>query len=215
MDYQGNYFPDEQGEPIPKPLRIVKGIFKWTMYGISFIIYILIFCMLIFNRDSKILEKNYMAELDEFQSDAESTELYRINTKIFMNEDGSLQLHNVDYSDEFGIIEIGIKYNAKKLTDNNKKDALTFSLTDTNGNEYQLAKIVSDSGGRYGFSRVSFIGIDIDLDSNDLRYDPKSGVSRTNTLYKLNVYRKSDGQLLYEFDLYDNSVTFTRTEYND
>ncbi|MBE6692811.1 MAG: hypothetical protein E7586_05780 [Ruminococcaceae bacterium] len=216
MDYQGNYFPDEPDEHQSKAYKIIKGTFKWIMYGISFIIYALIFVILFINRDSKILEKNYIHNLSEYESiNTEGNSLYRINTKIFMNEDGSLQLHNLDYSEEFSVIEIGVKFNAKKLTDGLRENALDFVLSDENGNIYPIINTINESRGRYGFNRIMFGGINIDLDSNDLRYDSEHPTeARSNEKYTLSVYRKSDNSLLYEFLVYDNTTTFSRTEYN-
>lgn len=230
MDYQGNYFPEEQDENSSKTYRVVKGIFKWTMYGISFLLYAVLFVILFINRDSKILEKNYMAELSVFDGvDTDDIDLYRINTRDFMNEiesedsdnesdldPGSLQVYNVDYSDEYGVIEIGIKFNANKLTGGDNGDALEYVLTDSQGNTYPLVHRVTDSGGRYGFARICFSGLDIDLDSNDLRYEEgKTDIVRTDVSYKLAVSKKSDGHLLYEFNIYDNTVTFGSTDYED
>lgn len=217
MDYQGNYFPEEKDENESKVYRIIKGIFKWTMYSLSFIVYAILFTVLFINRDSKILEKNYMASLPVMENvDTDSLELFRINTKVFMNEDGSMQLHNVDYSDEYGVMEIGVKFNAKKLTDNDRGDCLNYVLSDAKGNTYNLEKIVTDSGGRYGFARICFTGLDIDLDSNDLRYDAEHPTElRSNEVYTLTVTRKSDGKNIYVFTIYDNSVTFTRTDYEE
>lgn len=217
MDYQGNYFPEDRDERESKVYRTVKNIFKWTMYGISFVIYAIIFYMLIVNRDSDILETNYMAELPQYENiDTDDITLYRINPQIFMNEDGALQVYNVDYSDEHGFLELGLKFNAKKMTDGDNGDTLYYVLYDSNENIYPVEYYKTDSGGRYGFTRICFSGLDIDLDSNDLRYDPENASNtRTVTAYHLSVYRKSDDKLLFDFDIYNNSVTFNKTDYDE
>ncbi len=217
MDYQGNYFPDEHDENESKIYRFIKGSIKWTMYGISFLLYIIIFFVIVTNRDSYILEKNYMSELPAFKGiKTEDIELYRINTRVFMNDDGSLQLHNIDYSQEKGIMEIGIKYNANKdtVTKGERGDAIEYVLTDSNGNRYARVKHVVDSAGRYGFARICFEGIEINLDENDLRQEGDNPFGK-GTLYQLTLYRKSDGYKLHTFNIYDNTVTFYSTEYND
>lgn len=214
MDYQGNYFTDEPDEPTPKPLRIIKGIFKWSMYGISFIIYALLFYIIFANRDSKILEKNYMHQITGFNECInEQSELYRINTPKFMNEDGSIQLHNIDYSDEFGILELGIKYNSNKHSSDDTNNCLKYVLTDSTGQEYTFANTLTEKRGRYVFERICFIGLDIDLNSNELRYDYESKPDRTVTQYKLKIYKNDSNEPLEEFVIYDNSITFNRTEY--
>ena len=218
MDYQGNYFPEEHDQNESIIYRTVKGIFKWTMYGISFVIYAIIIYMMFVNKDSKILERNYM--LDNV-SNAEETALYQINTRVFMNDDGSLQLHNVNYYQEYGYVEIGIKFNAKKLTDSDYGDCLDYVLTDDKGNTYNLVNKVLDKGGRYGFARICFENVSIDLDSNDLRYnlestsDSEKPIERDETTYELSVYKKGDSKPIYEFKLYDISTTFNKTDYND
>lgn len=217
MDYQGNYFPEEHDENESKIYRAIKGTIKWTMYGISFLLYIIFFVVIVVNRDSYILEKNYMNELPEFENvDTDDIELYRINSKFFMTEDGSIQLHNIDYSEEHGIMEIGIKYNATKdtVTKGERGDAIEYVLTDNHGNRYSRVKHVIDSAGRYEYARVCFSGIDIVLDENDLRQEGDNQYGK-GTLYQLTLYRKSDGYKLHTFDLYDNTVTFYPTDFND
>lgn len=225
MDYQGNYFPEEHDENESKVYRTVKGFFKWTMYGISFVIYAIIIFLMISNSESNILENNYM--LGDINT-TDDIQLYRINTKLFMNDDGSMQVYNVDYSEEYSMIEIGVKFNAKKHTDNDRGDCLDYVLSDSNGKSYKLTNIVSDSGGRYGYSRICFSGISIDLDSNDLRYNTaldaafapafpseEQNFSRSDVCYTLSIYRKTDNKLLHEFRIYDNTVTFNKTDYNN
>lgn len=229
MDYQGNYFPEEHDEHESKIYRTVKGIFKWTMYGISFVIYAIIIYLMFINRDSNILETNYMHKLGILENvDTDEIELYSINTPIFMNDDGSVQLHHVDYSDEYGLIELGIKYNANKITDGNFGEYVEYVLEDSNGNKYPIVNLVSDNGGRYRFERICFQGIDINLDANDLRFNNmifgtfepafktnNVEILRDRTEYTLSLYRKSNGELIHKFELYDNSVTFQRDEYEN
>lgn len=225
MDYQGNYFHEDRDENESKIYRTVKGIFKWTMYGISFLLYAILLYLMFANRDSKILERNYMLENI---SHADEAEIYQINTKVFMNDDGSLQLYNVNYYKEYDFIEIGVKFNAKKLTNSDYGDCIDYVLTDSDGNTYNLVNKVTDKGGRYGFERICFDDFKLDLNSNDLRYnraldgsaqpaviENKTNPERKETTYELSVLRKSDGELLYKFRLYDNSTTFNKTDYND
>lgn len=229
MDYQGNYFPEEHDENESKIYRNVKRVFKWGMYGISFVIYGILMFLLFVNRDSDILETNYMTEISGMSEvNGNDIELYRINTRVFMNELGSLQLYSVDYAPEYGLVEIGVKFNAKKLTNEDYGDCLDYVLTDSLGNTYKLVNKVTDSGGRYGFSRLCFEGISFDFKSNDLKYneallhaatptltDASKLWKRSNVTYSFAVYRKSDGELLYDFLLYDNSTVFNSTDYED
>ncbi len=214
MDYQGSYFPEEHDERESKIYRTVKGIFKWTMYSISFLVYAIIIYTLIANRDSKIIEENHFDEVYEIEN-TESLELYRINTRIFMNDDGSLQLHSIDYCNDLDAIEIGVKFNSKKLTDGDRGDCLEYILYDSDGNVYPIAYKINDGQGRYGFARIIFDNVDFDLDSNDLRYPDALPTPRTETEYKLDIIRKSDQEVLFSFNLYNNNTTFSKTEYKD
>ena len=217
MDYQGNYFPEEHDENESKVYRTIKGIFKWSMYAVSFVIYAIIFYMMIVNSDSYILKKNYMGELNEFDAvEVQDIELYRINTRIFMDELGTVQVYNIDYAHEFDVIEIGVRYNSKKLTDGNQGDCLNYILYDSDGNRFPIEKHVIDGGGRYGFARICFTDVDINLDDNDLRYEGKgSNPKGTGKTYHLEIRRKSDNYLIYTFDIYDNSTTFNKVDYHD
>ncbi len=230
MDYQGNYFPEDRDERESKTYRTIKGIFKWTMYGISFFIYALVFFLLFVNRDSNILEKNYMGEISQLESvDEESIKLYRIHCATFMNEEGSLQIFNVDYAEKYGILELGIKFNPKNLVSSDQQDYfenqvkkmedydgfIEYRLTDSEGNEYPIVNKVTDKHGRYGFARLCFSGLDIDLDANDLRYDKESNVNRTNVTYYLTITRCVDNEELFVFEVYNNKITFSGTDYED
>ncbi len=230
MDYQGNYFPEDHDERESKIYKVVKGTFKWTMYGISFILYAVIFFLLFVNRDSKILEKNYMGDLPQLESvEEETVKLYRIHCPTFMNDEGSLQVFNVDYAEDYGIIELGLKFNPKNLVDSDQQDYfdnevkkmddydgfIKYTLTDSEGNEYPIINKVTDKHGRYGFARICFGGIDIDLDSNDLRYKKESNVNRTNITYYLTITRSVDNKELFVFEVYNNKITFSGTDYED
>ncbi len=230
MDYQGNYFPEERDENESKTYRTVKGIFKWTMYGISFVLYAVIFFLLFVNRDSKILEKNYMHELEDFKNvDTETIELYRIHCTTFMNKEGSLQVFNIDYAKDYGILELGVKFNPKNLVNDDQQEYfkntvkkledydgfIDYKLTDSEGKEYPIVKKVTDKHGRYGFARLCFSGLNIDLDANDLRYKKESNVNRTDITYYLTITRTVDNEELFKFKLYDNKITFSKTEYED
>ncbi len=214
MDYQGNYFPEEHDENESVTYRRIKGLFKWTMYGISFLLYAVIFFVIFTSRDSKILEKNYVATMNEFSAiNTEEVELYRINAKEFMNDDGSLQIYNVDYYNELNAVEIGLKFNAKKQTGGDKGDCLEYVLIDSEENSYTLSNKITDDRGRYGFARLCFTGIDIDLASNDLRFEGGDNANRSQTTYTLIIYH--NGIELHKFLIYDNSVTFYKTDYDD
>ncbi|MBR5746522.1 MAG: hypothetical protein IKX92_04600 [Clostridia bacterium] len=242
MDYQGNYFPEDEDERSSVTYKRVKGVIKWTMYGISFVVYALLFYFIFVNRDRALLEENYMHTVPGYTDmNVAEISLLRINPREFMNDDGSLQVYNVDYAPDRGLIEMGIRFNANKLTDGERGDVLEYRLEDSDGNEYKLVNKKTDSGGRYGFARICFEGLSIDLSSNDLEVEKllspdakeaADGDSRSyreylddmvkdyprNTYckYTLSVYyvRESEKVLLHTFMIYDNQAVFYKTDYN-
>jgi len=185
MDYQGNYFPDDVDERESKIYRVIRKTFKYILYGLSAVVWVLIFVFIFVNRDSDIIEKNYMTEVAGFERlEPDEISLFRVNPREFMNEDGSIQVYNVDYAPDAGLLEMGIRFNARKLVadDGGKAyddakdkngDVLEYVLKDSDGNVYQLVNKRTDTGGRYGFARICFSGVAIDLDSNDLNVDRK------------------------------------------
>ena len=179
-EYTGGY-----GEP-SKAYRIVRGCFKWLLYGASALVWILIFYTLFSTRESKLLERMYFT--DATHSVASETENYRIRQLYpanFMNQDGSIELRSLYYAPETGELEIGVKYN-KKLTDGDTKDGILYVLTDQNGTEYAIVRLETDEIGRYGYARVCFAGLSAPIGEEAV------GDFRLT----LSLLRKSDGEPL-------------------
>ncbi|MBQ0109114.1 MAG: hypothetical protein KBS44_02395 [Clostridiales bacterium] len=224
MDYQGFYFPEDHDEHESKIYRVVKGIFKCALYGISFLIYAVLLFMLAVNRDSIILTSNYMKDTAIMSGvDTDTVAMRHLYTKEYMNADedgtyiGSIQLFDVDHATDYGILELGVKYNVNKLTAGIKDDILEYSLIGPDGKEHQIVNRVftsSPKGGRYSFVRLCFSDVEIDYDSNGMVYDNVS--QRTDNTYTLNVYdtnANGRGKLLDSFIVYDNETNFETTKY--
>ena len=184
MDYQGNYFPEEHDERESKTYRTVKGIFKWTMYGLSFLVYAIIFFVIFSSCDSRIITRNYYGGYIENFDPAGET-VYRLNTEEFMNYDGSVQLSDIDYSDKYGFLEVGVKLNAKKQLGGNKDERFEAVLTDNLGNTFTLAGVQRDTNLRYSFARFSFSGVALDLAQHE-NGEPSADYGRYLTL---TIYR--------------------------
>ena len=230
MDYQGNYFKDDDiDENESKIHKTVRLIFKYILYGFSLIVWVLIIYFLIVNRDRDIVTENYMHELETLQNvDTDKITLTRINPREFMNYDGSVQVYNVDYSDEFGLLELGVKYNVNKvgvqLSDGTFKTLEPeFVLTDSDGTRYNIAYTKNESGGRYAFYRICFEGICIDLESNDLKFEAAKEADpefrRTSKAYYLYIYDKNDPrgenrEEIEKFLIYNNNAVVYPTDYD-
>ena len=228
MDYQGNYFKEEHDERESKTYRVVKGIFKWTMYAISFLIYGIIFYMIFANRDSKILKNMYFTD-EAIQQAAEMGDaynVYQVNPKEFMNGNGTFQIYNVYYAEDSNLLEIGIKFNKKKLCENDASK-MTVTLKDSEGNVYTPVNILKDEHGKYGFLRICYGNINLNLSQNDLKFKPdgehKTG-DRKDIKYTLQAFspckyynetkEKEEPEYKENFKIYDNSTVFTRTDFD-
>ncbi|MBO4452551.1 MAG: hypothetical protein J5793_01320 [Clostridia bacterium] len=223
MDYQGDYFPEERDERESKSYRIIKNIFKWTMYGCSLIVWILVIYFIIINGDKDIIKKNYMTDISGYGDiDTESVKIYRINPSVFMNEDASMQVYNVDYAPEYGLLEMGIRFNATKLTDGNNGDVLSYVLRDSEGNEYALVNRICEKNGRNGFARICFAGLEIDLESNIYKLRNKADENGdiplpvSDVTYTLSVYydpENAGSEPLFVFTIYNNDTVVNTGEY--
>ncbi len=216
MDYQGNYFPEDRDERESKTYRIVKGIFKWTMYGISFLIYAVIFYVIFSNRDSKILEQMYFTPsvVQQAEEIGDEFDFFRINAADFMNYDGTVQLYHIFYAEDCQALEIGVKVNTDKLT-NGDDAGLYFVLTDSDGNIFQPTNIVTDSRGKYAFARVCFENVDLKLDLNDLRYNKEDhqNEKRENKIWYFAVKHKDVEQTIETLTIYKNNTVFTKADF--
>lgn len=197
MDYQGNYFPEEHDERESKTYRTVKGIFKWTMYGLSFLVYAIIFFVIFSSCDSRIITQNYYGGYIENFDPAGET-VYRLNTEEFMNYDGSVQLSDIDYSDKYGFLEVGVKLNAKKQLGGNKDERFEAVLTDNLGNTFTLAGVQRDTNLRYSFARFSFSGVALDLAQHE-NGESSADYGRYLTL---TIYRAGGGEVIDSFTVY-------------
>ena len=232
MDYQGNYFrDDDEDEYRFKSTKIIKNIFKYILYGLSFLVWAILIYLLIANRDRSLLEENYMTEIENVTISDKNDALIRINPPEFMNYDGSTQIFNADYSYEYGLLEIGVKYNVNayktKLEGGTETEMEPeFILTDNNGTVYPVEYVKTETGGRYSFNRICFSGLAIDLKSSEdysvMSENHKSllensggnaGLSYTLSFYDKN-YIGTERTPLETFLIYDGDVRIYFTDYN-
>ena len=57
MDYEGKYFPDEDDGRQSKTGKTVKKIFKYLIYGISFLVYAILIYRIIATSDLDLVEQ--------------------------------------------------------------------------------------------------------------------------------------------------------------
>ncbi|MBQ3082285.1 MAG: hypothetical protein IJC49_07510 [Clostridia bacterium] len=167
MDYEGNYFPDEEEKELPRSKKIRKRIIRYILYGLVLFVYLVAFWVIFTNCEPSTYEEYvFSPEAREiYEKNPEEFMVYEIFPPVFMNFDGSVQLSGVAYAENAKELEIGIKYN-KNLITNENGDKPLFSLVDTDGNVYEVCNTVEDDKGRYHYYRLSFKGANLDLDGN-------------------------------------------------
>lgn len=163
MDYEGNYFPDDE-EEISKSKKITKKVLRYSLLGLVAAVYIVVFAVLLNNCEPDMYEsfvfspeanKLYGESPDEF-------EVYELFPTTFMNYDGSVQISGVGYACTASELEIGIKYNKRLESDTFPR----FELTDTDGNVYDFVTTATDKQGRYNYVRLSFKDVALPLEEN-------------------------------------------------
>lgn len=167
MDYEGKYFPDEDDGRQSKSGKIVKKIFKYLIYGISFLVYAILIYRIIATSDLDLVEQ--MIFTAETRSEAGQAggdfALYTVFPEEFMNDDGTIQLKNCYYASEQGEFELGVRYSSKAAGGDGSTELL-YTLTDSKGNEYPLVNRVRGTKDKYVFERICFGDVAFDLSEN-------------------------------------------------
>ncbi len=165
MDYEGNYFPDDEDISPKKAKR--KKIIRRCVYVLLAAVYAVVFAVILSNCEPGMYKKPVFSDAanELYKSDPEGFEVYEVYPMTFMNYDGSVQVAGVAYAKTAGELELGIKYNSK-LDNEETGFKVRFELTDTNGVIYETANVESADKGRYKYLRISFSGVDLPLDGN-------------------------------------------------
>ena len=219
MDYEGKYFPDDDEEDISKGKKIRKKITKYSFYGIILLVYVVTFSILFSNCEPDLFKTvMFSDEANSIYTNApEEFVVYRVFPQVFMNYDGSVQIDTVVYSPTAKEIELGVKCN-KKLSANGQKP--TFTIVDTNGNVYKIVNIVSETKGRYEYSRISFGGIKLNLEDNVyINPDNASKAEGEGEAYDTLKFsfkiEYADGKETELLDLFNSKTAIELTEFKD
>ena len=167
MDYEGKYFPDEDDGRQSKTGKTVKKIFKYLIYGISFLVYAILIYRIIATSDLDLVEQ--MIFTSETRAEAERLgddfDLYYVFPETFMNNDATIQIKNCYYAAAQGEYELGTRYSSE-ITGDNMETELLYTLTDSRDNEYPLVNRVRDTKDKYVFERLCFSNVAFDLSEN-------------------------------------------------
>lgn len=167
MDYEGNYFPDEEEEELPRAKKIRKKVIRYCFYSLIIAVYVIAFAVIFANCEHKIYEEYIFSEKanELYKASPKEFAVYEMFPRVFMNYDGSVQISGVAYAETANELELGIKYN-KNLLINEKGEGPEFSLVDSDGKVYKICNTEKASKGRYNYLRLCFEDVELDLDSN-------------------------------------------------
>lgn len=208
MSFSDVDYDEVRDERESKTFRLIKNIFKWTVCGLSALVWILILVTAFSTRESKIFEE--MMFTDATEQVAARTDDYRVhqiyiqdymtdkeNTKLI-----ALSSSDCYYAPETGELSLGIQYN-KTLVGSG---SVSYVLKDQDGNEFPAVVMDEDEIGRFAYARICFTGLSIPLEEKDGR-SVQTGDGKfvlTLTLYRtedgalLSTYTKKDGQDIVE-----------------
>lgn len=188
MDYEGNYFPEEDNSP--KKVKIAKKTLRYILYGLVALVYLIAFTVIINNRELSMYKEYVFSPAASalYSADPDGFEVYELFPTTFMNYDGSVQIAGVGYAATANELELGIKYNQKL---NNDETGYTprFVLKDTNGSTYEICNVVNGKKGRYYYLRVCFAGVELPLEENAyINSDVSAAVEGEGEMYETFKY---------------------------
>lgn len=166
MDYEGNYFPDEEDERSSKAAKRVKKALHYSFYALVAIVYVVVLAVLLNNCEPDVY-KDYAfspGANELYEADPQGFEVYEL-PKVLMSYDGAVQIAGVAYSPTAAELELGIKYN-RSLKGEKDGAPPRFELKDTDGRVYPVCNTESGKKGRYCYLRLSFSGVRLKLDEN-------------------------------------------------
>lgn len=165
MDYEGNYFPEEDNSS--KATKTTKKVFRYALYGLVTVVYIIVFAVILNNCEPNMYKEYVFSPAANklYSANPDGFEVYEVFPTTFMNYDGSVQIAGVAYAATANELELGIKYN-KRLDNEETGYKPRFVLTDTNGNVYEICHTESVGKGRYCYMRASFAGVELPLNEN-------------------------------------------------
>lgn len=206
MDYRGDYFPeDELLDMRWTSGKVIKAIFKSFIYFCAIAIYLVVFFRIYVTGELSLVTETYLSSeaREVYNADKKGFELYRVDSRYTSSDSGTLMLRRMVYAPQVKEFEIGVRYNSKKLTGGDLNEPLTYVLKDNKGNVFPMVNRVSDSRFEYGYERVCFSGVDIDV-SDNVSYRDRESIDYSTTFGDSDESRGNG-----IFDIVDDSLTYT------
>ena len=217
------------------PAKKAKLFFKAVFYFIIILIYGLLMLRFFVSCDVKLLNRIIFSDKARaiYNASPDDFRVYNVYTPVTFNFDRTLLLKTVAYTPDGEELEIGIRFK-KTIASGSTAPSLEYKLVDSNGNEYEVVSRVSDERYDYGFERISFGGVKLDLDRNitkrvaegeSVDYNKHNSYDESdyeavveqqnedpdNVKYKLYVYYKDTR--LRTFLIYDDDVPISKADY--
>lgn len=210
MDYRGDYFPDDELLDLRWTSgKVVKAIFKSFIYFCAIAIYLVIFFRMYVSSELPLVKETVLSSEAQaiYKADPKDFELYRVDSKSTSSNSGGVMLRRMLYAPKVNEFEIGVRYNSKKLTGGDLNEPFHYVLKDNKGNVFEMVNRVSDSRFEYGYERVCFGGVVIDVEDNVAYRDPESK-DLSNTFGESDesvgsgIFDQVDDSLTYTFEVY-------------
>lgn len=166
MDYEGNYFPQEEEKQKSKFAKNAGKALRFVLFGIVAVVYAAVMIVLLSNCEPKMYKEAVFSPTANrlYEADPEGFDVYELFPTTFMNYDGSVQIAGAMYSSTAKELELGLKYNSKLKTEDEAFPQ--FVLVDTDGKEYSSVCNAYEKKGRYCYARISFCDVTFKLDEN-------------------------------------------------
>lgn len=205
MDFKDDAYDEEVDLQSYKitPSKTAKLAFKSVFYFFVLVIYGLLMLRFFVSCDLGMVDKAHFSDKarEIYTNAPDSFETYNIHTPITFNEQKSLNLKTIVYSPTVNELEIGVKFK-KTITGGSTEPLLEYELVDSDGNSYEIASRISDNRYDYGYERISFKGVKLDLDKNivniyesivnDSDAEYNRNVSYDESTYELSVEQNDD-----------------------
>ncbi len=221
MDYEGRYFPkDDEREAKEKSSKagwIIRKVFKYIFWGICALVWGVIMYRIFTSGDAAIYKKMFFSEsaVSLAEQIGDDFTVYDVQVASTMNKNGTIQTRFIYYAEDAEDFEIGLKYRMNAFTGNTDESLpFTFMLTDESGNEYELSNTVFDVKNNYGFARLCFSGVDIDISENCYIYDGSDWSAGTPQVNNDGYVLNSD-QLLWFYVYYKDEQIAKLQVYSD
>ncbi|HPE96281.1 MAG TPA: hypothetical protein PLT66_09485, partial [Bacillota bacterium] len=210
--------------------RIIKAIFKGFLYFCVVLVYLFFFFRFYTSCDASLVTRTYLSEQARvvYNADPNAFTMYRFDSTN-INSDGTVMLRRIVYADTVDELEIGIRYVADKVTGGDLDMPFTYILRDSDGNTYEIVNRVATSRYTYGYERICFGSVDIDMSENKYLKEESEEISsadgtdltvsedeldeeiRRGTVYTLEVYYGE--KRIESFNFYNNTTPVSQTTY--